>query len=79
MPNYRKKKKKEKRKKGKKKGNLLTRSQELTMQTRLCKNLHTNTHTFGTESEIQPDFGPTLEERWGPQTAAQIVINLNWP
>jgi len=43
-------------------GTLLTRSQELRMQARLCKNLHTNTHIFGTESEIQPDFGPTLEE-----------------
>jgi len=58
-------------------GTLLTRSPELTMQAGLCKNLHTNTHTYGTESEIQPDFGHALEERWGPQTAAQTVRTLN--
>jgi len=41
----------------------LTRSPELTMRAGLYKNLRTNTHIFDTESEIQPDFGPTIEER----------------
>jgi len=52
-------------------GTLLTRSPELTMQAGLRKNLHTNTHIFGTESEIQPDFGPSLEQ-WGPKLPLRL-------